>query len=698
MSTTPITVRAAATGHGSHIPPWLGLLCAGLFVLHAANYLYFFVDDEAIPYVFAQNLLNGNGLRYNSFEGRVEGYSDFLHVIVAATILTAVRLLDLPKFAVFEVNTVWSLVCGMAITWVTFGMLRRLPGIRAPGALAGMSFLVLSGPLAVWSCSSLETAPFALLVTLLVSWTMLPPEHRPPDWLLAGCATAAVLTRIDGFVHVGIVIGCALLVADRSRRRELLFRVVVPCVVVFATYHLWRFWYFGHVVPSPIATKVLYKLHAHAGLLVKGPPENYTRAFLALYGAAPFVALCGAGFFWSRARSIAACGAAAAALTAYLAAVGDWMFGFRFFLPMLPLFALLVAHSVSAVTHRWRAAAGWLLAVGCVLWFAGVAARFFQTYARLHHTESWLLHPTLDPHLHFARYYALLEQSRPLMRRGERTAYNQAGFVPFMLDLDNIDNLGLCSRFFADMPTTDVYMTEVGRFEPPTNRPVHRAGEAYLLYREPKFLMYPSDLVRNANDNVLPAELLGGYYRFLFLDSVERNVVYVRTDRSVKAFRTEPRRFLENLAHVSHIRQAIVNGGSVARQSVHRAFPWLREGMARITVAGRYSADMTFAESDEAVYEVHVDMLQASQPLTVQVSLQDSSGVVAYAGAVVLEANRAQGLHALLPQAVYARRLHVEATTAGGGSARLSISDLRVQGQTRALATYIHRTLRFPAP
>ena len=119
--------------------------------------------------------------------------------------------------------------------------------------------------------------------------------------------------------------------------------------------------------------------------------------------------------------------------------------------------------------------------MGCVLWFAGVAARFFQTYARLHHTESWLLHPTLDPHLHFARYYALLEQSRPLMRRGERTAYDQAGFVPFMLDLDNIDNLGLCSRFFADVPTTDVYMTEVGRFEPPTNRPVHRAGEAYLL-------------------------------------------------------------------------------------------------------------------------------------------------------------------------------------------------------------------------
>ena len=107
---------------------------------------------------------------------------------------------------------------------------------------------------------------------------------------------------------------------------------------------------------------------------------------------------------------------------------------------------------------------------------------------------------------------------------------------------------------------------------------------------------------------------------------------------------------------------------------------------------------MTFADSDEAVYEVHVDLLLASQPLTVRVSLQDGSGAAAYIGTVVLEANRAQALRALLPQAVYARRLHVEATTAGGGSARLSISDLRVQGQTRALAKYIHRALRFPAP
>ena len=55
-----------------------------LYVCHAANYLYFFVDDEGIPFIFAKHLLEGKGLVYNSFEGRVEGYSDLLQILASA--------------------------------------------------------------------------------------------------------------------------------------------------------------------------------------------------------------------------------------------------------------------------------------------------------------------------------------------------------------------------------------------------------------------------------------------------------------------------------------------------------------------------------------------------------------------------------------------------------------------------------------
>jgi hypothetical protein len=680
------------------MPRWTGCVFALLFVLHCANYLYFFVDDEAIPYVFAQNLLDGNGLRYNSFEGPVEGYSDFLQVLVATAILEIVHLLQLDKVHVFTINKAWSLACGVGVVWVTFRMLRRLPGVGAPGLVAGMMFVVLAGPLAVWSCSSLETATFTFLISCLVAWVIAPPTDARPGWIVAACTAAALLARIDGFVYVGAVIGSAMLVRGSRERRDLFTAVVLPSLAVFTIYQLWRIWYFPDLLPPPIMTKVLFKLRPHAHTLVQGPPENYAAAFFRMYGVVPFVALCAVSLGWARSRVVAACTVAAAVVTAYLAVVGDWMFGFRFFGPVLPLLAVLVASSVTAIATRWRTIVGWTVAASCTVWFGVVASAVLERYVTLVKNESWLAHPTLDPHRYFAHYYSLVEGMRGRVRPGERTAYNQAGFVPFMLDFDNIDNLGLCSRFFARLPTTDLLMTEVGRYEPPTNKPVQRAGEAYLLYRDPAFVIYPAALVRHANEQRIPDALFGGYYRFAFEDKAERNVVYIRGSQSVVPFKTDATRFLENLAHVTHVRRASVNGATVPQRDISTTFPWLRENTGRVTVAPRYSADVTFASEDEPVYQVFVSRLSAHAPMTVTVTLEDGAGTSLFQQKVELVERRPGGFHWVLPTAVRVRRVRIEAEAHTGTPARLSIGDFRVQGQTRALSAYIQRTLQFPAP
>jgi hypothetical protein len=683
-------LRLRATGR------FLAGIAAGLFILHASNYLYFFVDDEAIPYVFAQSLLNGNGLRYNSFEGPVEGYSNFLYLFVVTPVLASVRALHLDKITVFTFNQIWSLICGASVAWLTCTLLRQMQRIRTPGLLAGASFIVLAGPLALWSCSSLEAATFAAATTLLAVWTIGSSAGGGVAWRVAACATAVVLLRVDGVIYAGALIGTAMLVADPRHRRDLLLRVVLPGAVILAAYHLWRMWYFQELLPAPVATKVLYKLRPDARLLVKAPAENYAVQFLALYGAAPLVILCALGFAWSRNRTAVASAMAAASLTAYLAIVGDWMFGFRFFLPVLPLVAVLVANSVSAVAgvRRWL---GWAMLVVVIAWFANSAFAFHQRYRVSQRSESWLFNPSLDPQRHFRRYYSLLERARTILSPGDRTAYNQAGFVPFMLDLDNIDNLGLCSPFFAHLPTTDVFMTEVGRYEPPTDKPVHRAGEAYLLYREPKFVIVPDDLLRRANGNRIPRSLYGGYYRFVFVDAAGRNVLYERTDQSVSRFKTDPRQFRENLAHVTHLTRASLDGQPVALARVEGAFPWLREGVRRLSVEHRFVADVTFADADETVYEIYVDHVASAGALTFTLSLLDRQGTAVYEDSIGLESGRARRIHVLLPQPIHASRLRVAALPRAGEAARLTIGDLRIQGQTRALATYVRKMLRFPA-
>ena len=249
-----------------------------LFIVHALNYLFFFVDDEAIPYVYAQNLLHGKGLVYNTLEGRVEGYSDFLHVWLAALNLAAVRALHLPKLSVFIIGKVFSIACAITILVLTWGILRRLR-MEAAAAAIGLAFLALSPPLALWSCSSLETVPFSLTLTVLVAALIF-----DADAWAAGAAIVLVLQRIDGFVYAGTFIGAFLVTADRARRRAMVTRIVLPLVTAFAIYHAWRAWYFRDFLPAPLEAKILYKLKPHATLVIKAPDEGYLHRFIAVYG------------------------------------------------------------------------------------------------------------------------------------------------------------------------------------------------------------------------------------------------------------------------------------------------------------------------------------------------------------------------------------------------------------------------------
>src|SRR3954466_16130223 len=86
-----------------------------LFAGYAASFLCFFVDDEAIPLVYARNLLRGRGLVYTVLEGRVEGYSDFLHVLWSAALLRATAALGVSNLAPLAIGKGVSFLAGIAI-------------------------------------------------------------------------------------------------------------------------------------------------------------------------------------------------------------------------------------------------------------------------------------------------------------------------------------------------------------------------------------------------------------------------------------------------------------------------------------------------------------------------------------------------------------------------------------------------------
>jgi hypothetical protein len=145
---------------------------------------------------------------------------------------------------VFFVGKALSFFCGIAIVVMVWGFLRWSHAQRT-GALTALGLLALAGPLALWSCSSLEAVPFtlgttALVVALALEW----------DGWTALAATFLILERIDGFVYASALIGAFLFTGTVARRREMLRRVILPVSVVFGLYQGWRWVYFRDFVPA----------------------------------------------------------------------------------------------------------------------------------------------------------------------------------------------------------------------------------------------------------------------------------------------------------------------------------------------------------------------------------------------------------------------------------------------------------------
>ena len=145
----------------------------------------------------------------------------------------------------------------------------------------------------------------------------------------------------------------------------------------------------------------------------------YGRAFVQLYGVWPVVATAVFGVIaLPQVRRAWPLVVSACLLAAYASIVGDWMVGFRFFLPLLPAVTLLVAMAVSTV----RARAAWAIVAAIVVWCPIVAAKAADMDDRLQYRDSWWRHPSLSHDRFFSQYLRLYDNLKSVVPPGTRTA------------------------------------------------------------------------------------------------------------------------------------------------------------------------------------------------------------------------------------------------------------------------------------
>lgn len=210
-----------------------------VFALHASWLGSWLIDDAGISVAYAQNLAHGFGFVSQPGAVPVEGFSNFLWVVLLA---------GLVKLHLFSL--VWTLkLLAVALLGIAFALLahvgRRL-GWHPLVVGAGLLLLAVQPSFVIWAVSGLENPLYACLLAGLLAVSV---SAEPNPWLAGVLATAAALTRPDALLFAAAF---PMIV----RRWPAIVRYSPTVVVLYGGFLLWRHAYFGAWLPNTYYAKI----------------------------------------------------------------------------------------------------------------------------------------------------------------------------------------------------------------------------------------------------------------------------------------------------------------------------------------------------------------------------------------------------------------------------------------------------------
>jgi hypothetical protein len=199
------------------------------------------VDDAYIHARYAQNLAEHGQLNWNVSADPVEGYTGILMPLVYAALFKL-------GFE-FEASVP---VIGLACFWVT-GMVLNLSNRQEPAAaVLAVLFYCLTPCLYRHIFSGMETVVFACLLTL--AFALASPAFRPASPPLFGLTLLLLaLVRPEG-LSFALTLAVAIILTTRSERRKTLW-IFLLFILPYAAYFLWRWGYYGQLLPNPYYVK-----------------------------------------------------------------------------------------------------------------------------------------------------------------------------------------------------------------------------------------------------------------------------------------------------------------------------------------------------------------------------------------------------------------------------------------------------------
>lgn len=437
-----------------------------VFSFFAYHLTPYFPDDSYITYRYAEHLAAGQGITFNAGQPPVEGYSNFLWLLMLAGLARAGLALE-------PASAVAGGLLGALCVFLLWAILWRR-GCRGLALAVPTGLLAISAPLMLYSISGMETPLFAalLLVCILAVDLLLAAPGYGRGLLLAVTGFLLALCRPEGIVAFPVLAGCLLLFGrwHESAGRRALWRSVLASAAVWvallAAYHIWRVNYFGAWLPTPFLSKggggpseFLSTWSTNVGQFFVRQTHYYA-PFAYYFLALGLPAALGIALSWKRLSTrqveLAAFVLAVAYALVYFNFT-DWMPGLRYYAPLAAL--LLIPFSLLADELRGQSdpAEPWrevlpFAALGAVL---GVVSLFGYALVRM---DAQSLEASTQSSL-----VTLGEWLADTMPADAVLAMSDVGATPYFSRLETVDinPYSLTDRHIAENGLTADYFFQV---------------------------------------------------------------------------------------------------------------------------------------------------------------------------------------------------------------------------------------------
>jgi arabinofuranosyltransferase len=438
-----------------------------LILMVHVNYLRFVCDDAFISFRYAKNFIQGQGLVYNIGE-RVEGYTNFLWTMLLSLFMGL-------GLNVVAVSQILGVSFSIATILLLLNLSRKLhPRDNIFNYLAPL-FLVCCGAYAAWSTGGLETSFYTFLV-FMGSYLFIMGIKHPRYLISAGIIFAfASMTRLDGLIFSGITFVDMLYLAlfQKQIQRKSVVLSAICFLLPFLLYFLWRWSYYGELLPNTFYVKVGGYTLYHQGL-------SYLFDFVKRFWI--WIFIIPLAFLPKAVKSNANLGI----ITPYFVSLvlvfsmyvvyvgGDFMDMFRFLVPVLPFFFFLVQEGFRGMHYYFESIPDRRLSPDIKHQLKSHLPRSKRRRRILTLAEiSWIIlstivlaYPSKESNRQWNRNNIdsiglLREYSRwwtqvglmfkQISKPGESLSTSAAGAIPFYSELYTIDELGLTLRPYPDM-------------------------------------------------------------------------------------------------------------------------------------------------------------------------------------------------------------------------------------------------------